>query len=81
MNTQLKNLGDAAPTVETLNRMAQIVYSGQTVVAPAAKQLAAGSLSLKEWTAAYGTPEALEAVYAKAAKVRKSLHTVSEQRR
>lgn len=75
MNTQLKTLGDAAPSAETLDRMAQIVYTGQTVVAPAAKQLAAGSLSLKEWTAAYGTAEALDAVYAKAAKVRRLLRT------
>eukprot|EP00884_Botryococcus_braunii_P021471 jgi/Botrbrau1/8007/Bobra.384_2s0030.2 len=69
MNTQLKNLGDSTPSAETLNRMAQIVYAGQTVIAPAVHELATGSMSVKDWTDAYGSAAALENVYTKAGKI------------
>jgi hypothetical protein len=69
MNGELKKLGDGAASAETLDRMAQIVYAGQTIVAPAAHQLAAGNMTVDQWTTTYGTAAALNTVYANAGKV------------
>lgn len=70
MNGELKKLGEGTPSAETLDRMAQIVFAGQTIVAPAAHQLAAGNMTVEQWTTTYGTAAALDTVYAKAGKVR-----------